>query len=96
MTSTSHLKICTLCSKRVNANSKTIHCTLCTRKTHLKCICKLSTCETNDREVLSINYLCIKCIENALPFMTLEENEYQTAIFEFQHSPSHFWNSEKT
>ena len=33
--------------------------------------------------------------QEILPFMSLEDNEFQTAIFELQHGSSYFWNLEK-
>ena len=89
MSSSPKRNLCNLCSKRVNANSKAIQCF---RKSHQKCISNLGTSDANDKACLHSNYFCVKCVKNTLPFMSLKDNEFQTAIFELQHGSSYFWN----
>ena len=94
MSSSPKRNLCNLCSKRVNANSKAIQCSFCFRKSHQKCISILGTSDANDKACLHSNYLCVKCVKNTLPFMSLEDNEFQTAIFELQQCSSYLWNLE--
>ena len=93
------LSRCIICSRKPNVNSKVIQCSLCCSISHLKCVSnpKRATSSANEhQQPLSFDkFLCIRCLEDALPFMSLEENDFKLTLFELQHSASPFWNVEK-
>ena len=76
-------KLCTNCHKKLNANSNTIQCTHCSLNAHLNC----SNCDTPG------DFLCSMCLETIFPFNFLEENEFQSVLFELCHGPSLHWST---
>ena len=77
------LSRCTICLKKPYVNSKVVRCLHCSSIVHLKCVNpKRASLSANEyqHQHSKDDYLCIRCLEDTLPFMSLDENEFNLAI----------------
>ena len=73
---------CTICTKNVKEHNKKLRCEICNGWVHIKC--NLIDDKTY-RNYLNNNraYLnCLKCIENSIPFSTLNDSQFCIAVKE--------------
>ena len=68
---------CSICYKNVNANHRAVFCDACKYWVH--CGCNYLTKHDYDRlkkEDESINWFCLSCIKDNIPYSNLTDNEY--------------------
>ena len=71
---------CRVCNKSVGVRHHAIECDICKTWVHTKC----NKLDKKDYHFYQNNadepFICIKCTEESLPFMCLNENQFKIAV----------------
>lgn len=65
---------CIKCKKRILRHNRTITCTLCQEKTHVRCLGIIGEDELTHMSDINNNWSCTKCNRSIFPFMDLEND----------------------
>ena len=66
---------CGICNKNINNNHKTIKCSICNYKIHIKCN-KIDDVTFEKMKVNLDLFLCLKCKEDIFPFQKLSDEQF--------------------
>ena len=91
-TITSNKKVdfpCSICNKNVNNNHLAIECTHCNLWSHIKCN-KIDKKQNRDHQLdPDFSFCCLKCKEDIIPFMGLNDYEFDSFIKKDGSFPKH-------
>ena len=71
---------CSICTKKVQQRHKAILCDICDKWTHIKCNLLDDKDYNYHKKHQDAHFSCRKCIENFLPYSTLNDNQFDMAV----------------
>ena len=72
--------LCTICTKKVYNHNKALCCDLCDEWVHIKCNLLDDKVYRYHQKNQEAPFCCLKCIENSIPFSSLNDNQFNIAV----------------
>ena len=66
---------CGICTKNINTNHKTIKCSNCSDRVHIKCN-KIGAKTFESKNLKNEIIICLKCQDEILPFQRLSDEQF--------------------